>query len=129
LFSGDLNDPFSEFFVAVDPELAHLHYMHQSPGGHLAGDGGFGGLGEAEDLSNEREGGMKLWESKYRFHKTMLPAFVGEAFGRKARFEESFISFAANAHDSIDFLHRQELELYPLQLSRQRLGGNSGEAQ
>ncbi|KAI0092720.1 gamma-tubulin complex DGRIP91/SPC98 component [Irpex rosettiformis] len=83
LFSGDLNDPFSEFFVAVDPELAHLQYVHQSSGGHLGGDGGFGGLGEAEDMAGERDSGLKLWESKYRFHKEMLPAFVGEAFGRK----------------------------------------------
>ena len=83
LFSGDLNDPFSEFFVAVDPELAHLQYVQQAPGGHLAGDGGFGG--EAEDIVGDREGGLKLWESKYRFRKEMLPAFVGEAFGRKVR--------------------------------------------
>lgn len=83
LFSGDLNDPFSEFFVAVDPGLAHLQYVHQASGGHLGGDGGFGGLGEAEDISGERESGLKLWESKYRFQKEMLPAFVGEAFGRK----------------------------------------------
>ncbi|KAI0818726.1 Spc98 family-domain-containing protein [Irpex lacteus] len=67
LFSGDLNDPFSEFFVAVDPGLAHLQYVHQASGGHLG----------------ERESGLKLWESKYRFQKEMLPAFVGEAFGRK----------------------------------------------
>lgn len=84
LFSGELNDPFSEFFVAVDPELAHVQYVQQSSGGQLAGDGGFGGLGgEAEDISGERDGGLKLWESKYRFRKDMLPSFVGEAFGRK----------------------------------------------
>lgn len=65
----------------MDPELAHLQYVQQTPGGYLAGDGGFGG--EAEDIAGEREGGLKLWESKYRFRKEMLPAFVGEAFGRK----------------------------------------------
>ncbi|OSX60169.1 hypothetical protein POSPLADRAFT_1047637 [Postia placenta MAD-698-R-SB12] len=87
LFSGELNDPFSEFFVAVDPELAHLQYVQ--PGGHdgsgaLANDSGFGGFGgDAEDLSAEREGGLKLWESKHQFRKEMLPAFVGEVFGRK----------------------------------------------
>ncbi|PSR90675.1 hypothetical protein PHLCEN_2v4824 [Hermanssonia centrifuga] len=85
LFSGELNDPFSEFFVAVDPELAHVQYVQQSSsGGQLAGDGGFGGLGaEGDDVSGEREGGLKLWEGKYQFQKDMLPAFVGEAFGRK----------------------------------------------
>lgn len=57
--------------------------MQQSSGG-LAGDGGFAGIGsEGDDISGEREGGLKLWEGKYRFQKEMLPAFVGEAFGRK----------------------------------------------
>ena len=84
LFSGELYDPFSEFFVAVDPELAHVQYVQQSSGGQLAGDGGFAGVGpETDDVSGEREGGLKLWEGKYRFQKNMLPAFVGEAFGRK----------------------------------------------
>lgn len=80
LFSGELNDPFSEFFVSVDPELAHLQYVQQSSSGQLAGDGGFGG--ETEDMG-EREVGLKLWEGKYQFRKEMLPSFVGEAFGRK----------------------------------------------
>lgn len=85
LFSGELNDPFSEFFVAVDPELAHLHYVqHASSAGHLSGDGGFAGLGgDGEDISGEREGGLKLWQGKYRFQRDMLPLFVGETFGRK----------------------------------------------
>ncbi|KAI0939289.1 hypothetical protein AcW1_004371 [Taiwanofungus camphoratus] len=87
LFSGELIDPFSEFFVAVDPELAHLQYVQPSSHdgvGHLSADGGFGGLGgDVEDMSREREAGLKLWESKYQFQKDMLPAFVGETFGRK----------------------------------------------
>ena len=83
LFSGELSDPFSEFFVAVDPELAHLQYVQQSSGGQLAGDGGFAGIGTEPDDLAEREGGLKLWETKYQFQKQMLPAFVGEAFGRK----------------------------------------------
>lgn len=33
----------------------------------------------------EHESGLKLWESKYRFHKEMLPSFVGEVFGNKVR--------------------------------------------
>lgn len=81
LFSGELYDPFAEFFVAVNPELAHLQYMQQSSG--LAGDGGFAGIAEADDITGEHEGGLKLWEGKYQFQKEMLPAFVGEAFGRK----------------------------------------------
>ena len=84
LFSGELHDPFSEFFVAVDPELAHLQYMQPSMQGigQLASDGGFGG-GDVEDTSEEHAGGLQLWEQKYRFQQEMLPAFVGETFGRK----------------------------------------------
>ena len=93
LFSGELYDPFAEFFVAVNPELAHLQYVQQSSGGPLTGDGGFAGAGpEADDGSDEHEGGLKLWEEKYRFQKDMLPAFVGEAFGRKVSlFNVSYI--------------------------------------
>ncbi len=84
MFSGELYDPFAEFFVAVNPDLAHLQYVQQSSGGQLAGDGGFAGVGpEGVDGLDEHEGGLKLWEEKYRFQKGMLPAFVGEAFGRK----------------------------------------------
>ena len=92
LFSGELNDPFSEFFVSVDPDLAHLQYVQQSSSGQLGGDGGFGGLGtETEDMA-EREGGLKLWEGKYQFRKEMLPSFVGEAFGRKVCPKNHFTS-------------------------------------
>lgn len=71
----------------MNPDLAHVQYLPQSsPSGQLSGDGGFAGLtGDAEDLSSEREGGLKLWEGKYQFQKDMLPLFVGEAFGRKVR--------------------------------------------
>ena len=97
LFSGELYDPFSEFFVAVDPELAHLQYMQPSLQGigQLASDGGFGG-GDVEDTLEERAGGLQLWEQKYRFQEDMLPAFVGETFGRKVRYNMIIMS--------IDFL-------------------------
>lgn len=102
LFSGELSDPFSEFFVAVDPELAHLQYVQQSsPSGQLAGDGGFGG--ESEDISGEREMGLKLWEGKYQFRKEMLPSFVGEAFGRK-------VGWFATIHFRLPNWHRSFLQ-------------------
>lgn len=90
LFSGELNDPFSEFFVGMDAGLTHMQYMHPSALaggiGQLSGDGGFAGLGlDNDDLSGERETGLKLWEAKYQFRQDMLPMFVGEAFGRKVR--------------------------------------------
>lgn len=56
-------------------------HIPTSASGQLAGDGGFGVDGE--DVSGEHESGLKLWETKYRFQKEMLPSFVGEVFGRK----------------------------------------------
>jgi gamma-tubulin complex component 3 len=89
LFSGELYDPFSEFFVAIDPDLAHVQYVHPSalPGGvsQLSGDGGFTGSADADDVSGDREGGLRLWQDKYQFQEDMLPMFVGESFGRKVR--------------------------------------------
>lgn len=90
LFSGELYDPYSEFFVSVDPELAHLQYLHPSvqaggPTG-LSGDGGFGGLGgDNEDLLGEERSGRTLWETKHQFRKEMLPTFVDEEFGKMVR--------------------------------------------
>ncbi|EPT03667.1 hypothetical protein FOMPIDRAFT_1028525 [Fomitopsis schrenkii] len=110
LFSGELVDPFSEFFVAVDPELAHLQYGQPANDGIGAsgGDGGFGGFGDNEDMSVEREAGLRLWESKYRFQKDMLPAFVGEVFGRKIFSTGKSLNFIRyTCHDS-DWVATQE---------------------
>lgn len=85
LFSGELYDPFSEFFVALDPELADMQYIQPSglQGGILPTDDGLGA--ENDEFSSEHSGGLKIWEGKYVFRKEMLPAFVGEEFGRKVR--------------------------------------------
>ncbi|KAJ3510072.1 hypothetical protein NLJ89_g4877 [Agrocybe chaxingu] len=89
LFSGELYDPFEEFFVSSDSSLGHVAYVHPSsiPGGinnHVT-DGGFGGAfnPDNDDDLGLREDGQKLWEAKYQFRKDMLPMFVGEPFGRK----------------------------------------------
>lgn len=97
LFSGELYDPYSEFFVALDLSMAHLQYIHPlslaGGAGQLTGDGGFGGS-DADDISGVQEGGLRLWETKYRFQKDMLPMFVGEAFGRKVRLPQSLVVVA-----------------------------------
>ncbi|KZT12581.1 gamma-tubulin complex DGRIP91/SPC98 component [Laetiporus sulphureus 93-53] len=114
LFSGELVDPFAEFFVAVDPELAHVQYAQPEGVGPLASDSGFGLGGgaahEEEELGGEREGGLKLWESKYRFQKDMLPAFVGEVFGRKIFSTGKSLNFIRYmCHDSDWVATRQKL--------------------
>ena len=77
-----------EFFVALDPELANVHYLNPSNGPEaFSADGGFGGpgLGDGGEAVIERGGELRLWESKYQFRKEMLPTFVGEIFGKKVR--------------------------------------------
>ncbi|KAF8351415.1 gamma-tubulin complex DGRIP91/SPC98 component [Amanita rubescens] len=102
LFSGELYDPFSEFFVAADPAMANLNYLHPSSlvgVGQLSGDGGFGGL-IADDVSG-REDGLRLWEKKYQLQKQMLPAFVGETFGQKIFATGKSLNFIRySCHDS-----------------------------
>lgn len=117
LFSGELYDPFEEFFVAVDPELVHVRYVHPSSlagaGGlaNLSADGGFAGLGGDADVSGDREGGLSLWQNKYQFRKDMLPAFVGEAFGKKVNSRVSPAQLATDKSVS-DILNGKEFELY-----------------
>ncbi|KAF8205020.1 gamma-tubulin complex, DGRIP91/SPC98 component [Pholiota molesta] len=87
LFSGELYDPFQEFFVTADSSLGHVPYVHPSsiPGGinHLTNDDGFGG--DNDDFLG-RDNGQKLWETKYRFQKDMLPMFVGSHSGGSLNF-------------------------------------------
>ncbi|KDQ64482.1 hypothetical protein JAAARDRAFT_28112 [Jaapia argillacea MUCL 33604] len=107
IFSGELYDPYSEFFVAVDPELAHMSYV-ASGGGQLSGDGGF--AGGNDDITGEREGGLRLWEAKYKFEREMLPAFVGEAFGRKIFSTGKSLNFIRySCHDSDWVVTREKL--------------------
>jgi len=83
LFSGELYDPFDEFFVSTDSRLGHTAYVHPSSIPGAINDGNFGNFNDAEDFFGLRGNGPKVWEAKYRFRKEMLPAFVGESFGKK----------------------------------------------
>ncbi|KAJ7276446.1 gamma-tubulin complex DGRIP91/SPC98 component [Mycena haematopus] len=115
LFSGELYDPFSEFFVAMDPTLAYVQYVHPSSLaggiGSLGGDGGFGGLGgDGDDISGDRDGGLKLWEAKYQFQEDMLPMFVGEAFGKKIFSTGKSLNFIRySCHDSDWVVTREKM--------------------
>ncbi|CAK5275539.1 unnamed protein product [Mycena citricolor] len=115
LFSGELYDPFSEFFVATDSSLADVQYVHPSSLaggiGPLAGDGGFGGIGgDGDDVSIERDNGLKLWQVKYQFQENMLPMFVGETFGRKIFSTGKSLNFIRySCHDSDWVVTREKM--------------------
>lgn len=75
IFSGELHDPFQEFFVQLNPEIS-LRDGRISPYADVGFEGGLdtpGGTDEAH----------KVWEKKYVFVKKMVPGFVSEEFGRK----------------------------------------------
>ncbi|KAH8105028.1 gamma-tubulin complex, DGRIP91/SPC98 component [Phellopilus nigrolimitatus] len=106
-------DPFSEFFVHLDPGLAHVQYIQQ-PGlqqnGAFSTDEGFSGV-DNDDLSREYQGGLRLWESKYVFREEMLPAFVGEDFGRKIFSTGKSLNFIRySCHDSDWVATRKKLD-------------------
>lgn len=116
LFCGELYDPFSEFFVAVDAGMGQLPHVHPSSlaGGinQLSGDGGFGELGgDADDVAALREGGLKLWEAKYQFRSDMLPMFVGEAFGKKVNLHRCQMLYQPCFPD---FFNRKKFEFHSL---------------
>lgn len=77
IFSGDLHDPFQEFFVQLNPDTS-LQHGRESP--YAAGDVGFEGGMEAQGGPDEAH---QIWEKKYVFVKGMVPGFVSQEFGRK----------------------------------------------
>ncbi|KAF9453076.1 gamma-tubulin complex, DGRIP91/SPC98 component, partial [Macrolepiota fuliginosa MF-IS2] len=113
LFSGELYDPFAEFFVAVDSEFGHITSGHPLSGvnDHASGDGGFDRFAaEGEEYSGAREDGLKLWETKYRFRQEMLPLFVGDAFGKKIFSTGKSLNFIRySCHDSDWVITREKM--------------------
>lgn len=106
LFSGELYDPFNEFFVAMDPDI---QYRHLQGGNTPYADDGLGGEDGARDLS-DADGGLRLWETKYQFREDMLPMFVGEAFGRKIFSTGRSLNFIRySCHDSDWVATRQKM--------------------
>ncbi|WVQ93414.1 hypothetical protein IAU59_000485 [Kwoniella sp. CBS 9459] len=76
IFSGDLHDPFKEFFVQLNPENVSLRDGRISPAGDVGFEGGIDAAGGLEEAH-------KVWEKKYVFVKGMVPGFVSEDFGKK----------------------------------------------
>lgn len=77
IFSGELHDPFQEFFVQRDTDVS----LREGSGGPLEAadvgfEVGFDAIGGAEEAG-------RIWEKKYVFVKAMVPGFISEAFARK----------------------------------------------
>nr|XP_018264728.1 gamma-tubulin complex component 3 [Kwoniella dejecticola CBS 10117]OBR86886.1 gamma-tubulin complex component 3 [Kwoniella dejecticola CBS 10117] len=76
IFSGDLHDPFNEFFVQLNPETISLRDGRISPAGDVGFEVGIDSAGGTDEAH-------KVWEKKYVFVKGMVPGFVSEEFGKK----------------------------------------------
>lgn len=63
IFEGELQDPFGEFFVELNPNIK-------------------AGRGPLDDFEGENEA-ASLWQDQFIFKTDMLPSFLGEDFGRK----------------------------------------------
>ncbi|KAL7419580.1 Microtubule-nucleating Tub4p (gamma-tubulin) complex component [Cryptotrichosporon argae] len=76
IFSGELHDPYKEFFVQLNPETSSTP-GRTSPHHDAGFESGLAGL----DIGGEDAGAV--WETKYVFVKGMVPGFVSEDFGKK----------------------------------------------
>lgn len=102
IISGELHDPFNEFFVQVNPDVIS---DDPSPYGGASGDAGFE---QGFDLGGGVSDSHHIWEKKYIYVKGMVPGFINEDFAKKVRMSCTALT--------IDLLHRTKSKLYSLQL-------------
>ncbi|EAL21609.1 hypothetical protein CNBC6460 [Cryptococcus deneoformans B-3501A] len=100
IFSGELHDPFKEFFVQLNPENVSFREGQISPTGDVGFEMGM-------DADGGEEEAYKLWEKKYVFVKKMVPGFVGEDFAKKIFSTGRSLNFIRySCHDS-DWIETQ----------------------
>ncbi|BEJ16140.1 hypothetical protein CspHIS471_0507450 [Cutaneotrichosporon sp. HIS471] len=75
IISGELHDPFNEFFVQPNPEITS-----DDVNAYAAGDLGFE---EGLDSGGGTNDAHQMWEKRYIFVKAMMPGFINEDFGKK----------------------------------------------
>lgn len=74
IYQGELQDPFGEFFVSLNPDVT-LSTSTREEG--IVDD-------IRADAEREDKAGV-LWKDKFLWRGDMLPAFLEESFGRKVR--------------------------------------------
>jgi gamma-tubulin complex component 3 len=74
IISGELHDPFNEFFVQPNPEIT------SDDVDAYAADLGFE---EGLDSGGGTNDAHQVWEKRYIFVKAMMPGFINEDFGKK----------------------------------------------
>ncbi|GJJ07538.1 hypothetical protein Clacol_001740 [Clathrus columnatus] len=120
LYSGELQDPFGEFFVALNPDFSTLNTVRPSVGDFLEA----GVTMDQKDGSNVQSPGTRLWESKYQFRKDLLPRFVGESFGKRIFSTGKSLNFIRyGCHDSDWVATRDRLNTAGKTLKYSDIGG------
>ncbi|KIR28062.1 gamma-tubulin complex component 3 [Cryptococcus deuterogattii 99/473] len=100
IFSGELHDPFKEFFVQINHESVPFREDRVSPTGDVGFEMGM-------DADGGEEEAYKLWEKKYVFVKKMVPGFVSEDFAKKIFSTGRSLNFIRySCHDS-DWIETQ----------------------
>ncbi|GAA5965313.1 hypothetical protein JCM3765_007161 [Sporobolomyces pararoseus] len=80
IYQGELRDPYSEFFVELNPALGNEGDERWKRRGGNVVDGDYWG----NSFDDERGvPSHELWADKFSFRKEMLPGFLEESFGRK----------------------------------------------
>lgn len=80
IYQGELRDPYSEFFVELNPALGHEGDERWKRRGGNVVDGDYW----VNSFDDERGvPSHELWADKFAFRKEMLPGFLEESFGRK----------------------------------------------
>ncbi|CAK9781244.1 unnamed protein product [Cutaneotrichosporon oleaginosum] len=74
IISGELHDPFNEFFVQLNPEIT------SNDVNAFTTDLGFE---EGLDSDGNTSDAHQVWEKRYIFVKAMMPGFINEDFGKK----------------------------------------------
>jgi len=129
IYTGELHDPYDEFFVALNPALL------EGAAGEAARRrlrGADGGPDDAYGADRSVDAGVQaheLWAQKFEFRRDMLPAFLTESFGLKVRSLPPALGFASPSPPfltlsnlSTDLLDGQVAQLHEVQLRRRRLG-------
>ncbi|GAA6063367.1 hypothetical protein JCM10212_000306 [Sporobolomyces blumeae] len=82
IYHGELRDPYSEFFVELNPALGNGGDERWNRRGGYSIDGEpWGNSFDAQDEQGVPS--HELWADKFSFRREMLPGFLEESFGRK----------------------------------------------
>ncbi|TNY22196.1 Spc98 family-domain-containing protein [Rhodotorula diobovata] len=113
IYTGELHDPYDEFFVALNPALLG------GAAGEAARHRARGAAGDDFGADRSVDAGVQpheLWARKFEFRKEMLPAFLTESFGLKIFSTGKSLNFMKySCDDAAWVIERSRAEIRTLQ--------------